>query len=64
MSDNKPTMVRADYYYVRNGTRTRTQTTLSVSQNLNQGTTENAVLNYLRKHHSGCEIELLHLDWR
>lgn len=64
MSDNKPTSVSVNYYYSKNGAKTRSQATLSVSQNLNQGTTESAVLNYLRNRHSGYEIELLSLEWK
>lgn len=59
----KRTRVRVDYYYLKNGSRTRTQTTLHVVYNLNQGTTDFAVMNYLRKRHPGCEIELLSTDW-
>jgi hypothetical protein len=60
---NKPTYYRADYYYSKNGSRSRTQISGLVSQHLNGATTESAVLNYLRHKHSGYEIELMSLDW-
>ena len=62
----KPMNYRVDYYYQRRGvgSRTRTQLTGSVSQHLHGGTTENAVLRYLRDKHPDCEIELMSVDWK
>lgn len=60
---DKPTSYKANYYYVKNGSRCRTSITGSVSQHLHGATTESAVLNYLRRMHPGCEIELMSLDW-
>jgi len=60
----KPTNDRADYYYSKGGSRTRTTITGSVSQHLHGATTESAVLNYLRNKHPGYEILLMNLEWR
>ena len=63
----KPTSYRADYYYKKpgmGGRGTRTQISGPVSQHLAGGTTENAVLAYLRKKHPGCEITLMGLEWK
>ena len=63
----KPTSYRADYYYKKpemGGVGTRTQISGSVSQHLAGGTTENAVLTYLRKKHPGYEITLRSLEWK
>jgi len=60
---NKPTRAKLDYYYSKNGSRTRTTSIISVSQHLNGATTESAVLNYLRRMHQGYEIELISVDW-
>lgn len=60
---DKPKHYRADYYYSRNLSRTRTQLTGSVSQHLNGATTESAVLSYLRRKHPGYEIDLMSLEW-
>ena len=62
----KVTKYRADYYYKQSGTSGRggrTQISGSVMQHLQGASTESAVLNYLRKKHAGCEIELMRLDW-
>ena len=55
-----------DYYYQKQGTsaRTRTSMTGSVSQHLYGGSTENAVLNYLKKKHFGFEVTMLKLTWK
>jgi len=63
MSNNKPTGYRADYYYSKGLSRTRTQLTGSVSQHLQGATTESAVMSYLRKKHQGYEIDLMSLEW-
>lgn len=63
MSTKKPTSAKVDYYYAKGNVRTRTSWTISVMQHLHGATTENAVLNFLRKHHSGYEIELMTVDW-
>lgn len=60
----KKSSYRADYYYIKNGSRTRTQLHGSVSQHLQGATTESSVLNYLRKKHPGYEIELMSLEWK
>lgn len=60
----KPNNCRVDYYYSFRGSRTRTQLGISVSQHLNGATTESSVLNYLRRKHPGCEIELMSVDWK
>jgi hypothetical protein len=51
MTTSKPTSYIADYYYQKpgSGSKTRTQLNGSVSQHLQGGTTENSVLNYLKK---------------
>jgi hypothetical protein len=62
-----PRNYRADYYYKKpgmGGRGTRTQISGSVSQHLSGGTTENAVLAYLRKKHPGHEITLMNLEWK
>ena len=59
-----PKDYKVDYYYSKNGARTRTTMTGSVSQHLQGATTESAVLNYLRNKHPGYEILLMSLDWR
>lgn len=59
----KPQHYRADYYYSKNGSRTRTQLMGSVSQHLQGATTESAVLSYLRRKHPGYDIDLMSLDW-
>ena len=64
MTSNRPSSYRADYYYVKGGSRTRTQLHGSVSQHLHGATTESSVLNYLRKKHPGHEIELMTLEWK
>jgi hypothetical protein len=61
---DKPKMYVVDYYYIKDRARTRTKLTGSVSQHLQGATTENAVLNYLRRMHSGYEIELMSLEWQ
>lgn len=65
MSTAKPTQFVADYYYQKPGvgSRTRTQITGSVGQQLQMATTESAVLSYLRRKHPGYEITLMNLDW-
>lgn len=60
---DKPTSYRADYYYSKSLSKTRTQLTGSVSQHLHGATTESAVLSYLRKKHQGYEIDLMSLEW-
>lgn len=63
----KPTSYRADYYYKKpgmGGRGTRTQISGPVSQHFAGGTTENAVLAYLRKKHPGYEITLMSLEWK
>ena len=63
----KPTTYRADYYFKKvgvGGRGTRTQISGYVSQHLAGGTTENAVLTYLRKKHLGYEITLMGLEWK
>jgi hypothetical protein len=58
---------KADYYYKKvgaSGNGTRTQVTGSVSQHLKGGTTESAVLEYLRNKHKGYEISLMKLEWK
>tara|TARA_B110000977_G_scaffold132096_1_gene168220 strand:+ start:1226 stop:1414 length:189 start_codon:yes stop_codon:yes gene_type:complete len=57
---------KADYYYKRAGasTGTRTQISGSVSGHLKGGTTESAVLEYLRNKHKGYEISLMKLEWK
>lgn len=64
MTSNKVTACRVDYYYGKGGARTRCQLGISVWQHLNGATTENSVLNYLRKKHPGYEIELMSIDWK
>jgi hypothetical protein len=66
MTTSKPTSYIADYYYQKpgSGSKTRTQLNGSVSQHLQGGTTENSVLNYLKKKHSGYEITLMNLTWK
>lgn len=64
MSNNQSTQVRVDYYYMRNGSRTRTQRTLSTVYNLHQARSETAILRYLREQHPGCEIEIMSLEWK
>jgi len=62
-----PMSFRVDYYYKMNGSSgrgARTQLSGSVGQNLNGGTTESAVLEWLRKRHSGCEITLMKVEWK
>lgn len=63
MPNNKPTRYRVDYYYERDGARTRTKLGGYVSQHLHGATTENAVLAHLRKMHPGYEITIMSLDW-
>lgn len=63
MSNKKPNNYRADYYYGKGLSRTRTQLTGSVSQHLQGATTESAVMSYLRKKHPGYEIDLMSLEW-
>jgi hypothetical protein len=63
MINNKPSNYRADYYYSKNLSRTRTQLTGSISQHLQGATTESAVMSYLRKKHQGYEIDLMSLEW-
>lgn len=63
MSDKKPTGYRADYYYSKGLSKTRTQLTGSVSQHLHGATTESAVMFYLRSKHQGYEIYLMGLEW-
>lgn len=55
---------RADYYYNKGGSRTRTSLTGSVSQHLHGATTESAVMYYLRNKHQGYEIILMSLEWK
>lgn len=64
MSNTLPQNCRVDYYYEKNGARTRTQSTLSVTFNLHQARSETAVLAYLRKHHPGYEITIMSLEWK
>lgn len=63
MTSKKPTNYRADYYYSKGLSRTRTQLTGPVSQHLQGATTESAVMSYLRKKHQGYEIYLMSLEW-
>jgi hypothetical protein len=63
MTNTLPQNCRVDYYYERNGARTRTKRTLSVVYNLRQARSETAVLAYLRQHHPGCEITIMSLEW-
>jgi hypothetical protein len=55
----------ADYYYTKEGGvgGTRTHLRGSVSQHLRGGSTESAVMSYLRSKHPGHDIELMSLDW-
>jgi|TARA_B110000971_G_scaffold110016_1_gene112715 hypothetical protein len=58
---------RADYYYKRvgaSGKGSRTQISGPVSGHLKGGTTESAVLEYLRNKHKGYEISLMKLEWK
>ena len=60
-------MYRADYYYKKvgaPGNGTRTQITGPVGGHLKGGTTESAVLEYLRNKHKGYEISLMKLEWK
>jgi hypothetical protein len=63
MADKKPTYYKADYYYSKGSSRTRTSISGYVSQHLHGATTESAVVNYLRSKHPGYEISLMSLDW-
>lgn len=63
MSNGKPSNYRADYYYSKGLSRTRTQLTGSVSQHLHGATTESAVMSYLRNKHQGYDIYLMSLEW-
>lgn len=63
MSNGKPANYRADYYYSKGLSKTRTQLTGSVSQHLHGATTESAVMSYLRHKHQGYEIYLMSLEW-
>ena len=63
----KPTSYRADYYYKKPGMAgkgARTQISGPVGGHLAGGTTESAVLTYLRKKHPGHEITLMTLEWK
>ena len=58
---------RADYYYKKVGAPgkgSRTQISGPISQHLKGGTTESAVLEYLRNKHKGHEISLMKLEWK
>jgi len=57
---------KADYYYKRVGSSggARTQISGQVSGHLKGGTTESAVLEYLRNKHKGYEISLMKLEWK
>ena len=64
MSSN-PKTYRADYYYQKlGGSKTRTAISGPVGGHLKGGTTESAVLDYLRNKHPGCEIILMKLEWK
>jgi hypothetical protein len=60
-----PQSYTVNYYYQKLGQNSRNRTTLtgSVSQHLYGATTENAVLNYLKKKHPGHEITMMNLTW-
>jgi len=58
-------MYRADYYYQKaGGSKTRTAISGPVGGHLQGGTTESAVLDYLRRKHPGYEIILMKLEWK
>jgi len=65
MTYEKQTAFRVDYFYRRIGIDSRTGTQLggSVSQHLQDATTESAVMDFLRKKHPGYEITLMGLEW-
>jgi hypothetical protein len=64
MATKEITSYRADYYYRKGNSRTRTQIAGSVWQQLRGATTESAVIAYLRQRHLGYEIDLMRLEWQ
>lgn len=62
----QPQQYVVDYYYQKQGTNSRTRTSMSgsVSQHLYGATTETAVLSYLKKKHLGYEVTLVKLTWK
>lgn len=54
---------KADYYYIKNGSRGRTGISGYIGQHLGGAETESAVLNYLKKRHPGAEIELMKVEF-
>ena len=63
---SQPQQFLVDDYYQKQGTNSRTRTSMSgsVSQHLYGATTETAVLIYLKKKHISYEVTLIKLTWK
>ena len=59
-----PKYFNVEYYYQNSNSRTRTSMKGSVSQHLYGATTENSVLDYLKKKHLQHEIYLIRITWK
>lgn len=63
MIKNALVQVKVDYYYTCNGVQARNELTMVVGQDPNKRPPEDFVLNYLRRRHPGCDIEIISMDW-
>jgi hypothetical protein len=65
-ASQRVTSVFVDYYVAyKGGSRSRTQATLSIAQQLNGAQSETAVLAYLRKkHREASDITIMRLEWK
>ena len=63
MIENKLVEAKVDYNYTCNGVTTRNTITMVVGQNPNKIPSVDFILNYLKRRHADCEIEIINVEW-